>query len=46
MAARFGYLPVSPGKLLTEEALDRILAGYLPRLEAIGGERWSAATSF
>lgn len=42
MTVRFGYLPVSPGDLLGEEALNEIIADYVPTLEDLGGERWNA----
>jgi L-fucose isomerase-like protein len=44
MAARFGFIPVTSGFLLSEEAFDQIIGNYILALEQLGGERWSDET--
>jgi L-fucose isomerase-like protein len=44
MTARFGFIPVKPRFLLSEEAFDQAVGSYILALEQMGGERWSAET--
>ena len=44
MTVRFGFIPVKPKFLLSEEALTQIVGSYMLALEHIGGERWSDET--
>ena len=44
MTVRFGFIPVKPKFLLSEEALDQIVGSYMLALERMGGERWSDET--
>jgi len=44
MTARFGFIPVKPRVLLSEEAFDRAVGSYILALEQMGGERWSDET--
>ena len=41
MATRFGFIPVRPAFLLSEEVFNRIVGDYILALEQLGGERWS-----
>jgi L-fucose isomerase-like protein len=36
---RFGYVPVTPGTLISQKQRDALVAPYAPALEALGGER-------
>lgn len=42
MITRFGFIPVAPRVLLSEEALNQLIADYIPAFEKLGSERWQA----
>jgi L-fucose isomerase-like protein len=44
MTVRFGFIPVKPRFLLSEEAFNQIVGSYILALEQMGGERWSDET--
>lgn len=41
MSTRFGFIPVRPGFLLSDEAFNQIVGDYIEALERLGGEQWS-----